>query len=49
MVVPLTLEEQKNQNWFKPSKKLGLYIGISDYSEIAREIDGKAFPVQSMP
>ena len=49
MVLPLTLEEQKSQNWFKPTKKLGFYIGISDYSNVAREINGQIYPVMSMP
>ena len=48
MVLPLTLEEQKNQNWFKPSKKHGFYVGISDYSKIAREINGKTFPIENL-
>ena len=34
MSTPLSLNEQKNSNWFKPNKKYGLYIGISKYDKV---------------
>ena len=37
MSVPLDLSEQKRNNWFKPSEKLGLYIGNSKYEELGFE------------
>ena len=34
MSIPLSLNEQKKSNWFKPNKKYGLYIGISKYDNV---------------
>ena len=41
MAIPLTLEEQKSsKNFFNPMKKIGLYIGNSNYDKVARLLDG---------
>ena len=41
MTVPLSFYQQKTQQWFKPNKKLGLYIGISKYENLAIEHNGR--------
>ena len=42
MSVPLTLPEQKKQNWFKPNIQIGLYIGYSDYEEVTIKQNGNS-------
>ena len=35
MAVPLTVVEQNQFNYFRPAQKIGLYVGMSDYSNVA--------------
>ena len=49
MAIPLTLEEQKSsKNFFNPKKKIGLYVGISNYDKVARQLDGVQYPVEKI-
>ena len=48
MVVPLTVEEQKLQNYFSATKKIGLYVGVSDYSNLAIKINNRPYPIPKL-
>ena len=45
MSVPLDLPQQKKQNWFKPNKQIGFYLGISKYDSIGIQLGGKTEPI----
>ena len=42
MSIPLTLPEQKKQNWFRPDSQVGLYIGYSEYAQVTIKQNAKS-------
>ena len=49
MSVPLDLVEHKRNNWFKPNKKIGFYMGVSIYDKIGIEEKKTILPIPDMP
>ena len=48
MSVPLDLTQQKKQNWFKPNKKIGFYLGLTKYDNIGIELGDIQEPIPNM-
>ena len=36
------------QNYFSATRKLGLYVGVSDYSKLAIKIDKQSYPIPKL-
>ena len=48
MVIPLTIEEQKQMNYFYPTKKMGLYIGFNNYENVELKLDGIHYSIKKI-
>ena len=48
MAIPLNIEESRLQNCFFATQKIGLYIGVSDYSKLAIRENGIEYPIPKL-